>query len=123
MSNRQIVHIEIPSKDAKKNSKFYADLFGWELTVFEQLNYVMFNSGENSPGGGFPPLADFNKTDRMMIYVNSDDIDADLKKVESLGGKKVTDKTEIPGQGWFAVITDPEGNTLALYTYAAPPAA
>ena len=27
-------------------------------------------------------------------------------------------KTEIPGQGWYAVIDDTEGNQLALYENA-----
>lgn len=120
MSKHPIVHVEIPSKDAKKNSQFYADLFDWKMTVFEQLNYVIFDSGESSPGGGFPPVADFNKTDRLLIYVDTDDIERDLKKAVALGGKSVLPKTEIPGQGWFALFTDPEGNTLALYTSANP---
>lgn len=120
MSKHPVVHIEIPSKDAKKNSQFYADLFGWKMTVFEQLDYVIFDSGEGSPGGGFPPVADFNKTDRLLVYVDTDDIERDLKKAVSLGGKSVLPKTEIPGQGWFALFTDPEGNTLALYTSANP---
>ena len=120
MSKYPIVHIEIPSKDAKKNSKFYADLFGWKMTVYEESDYVIFDSGEGSPGGGFPPLADFNKTDRLLVYVQSDDIEADLKKAGSLGGKTVLPKTEILGQGWYAIFTDPEGNTLALYTGANP---
>jgi uncharacterized protein len=121
MSKHPVVHIEFPSKDPKKNSKFYEDLFDWKISVFEELNYAMFDSGEGSPGGGFPPAVDFNKIDRVLVYVASDDIDADLKKAESLGGKSVMGKTEIPGQGWFALLQDPEGNTLALYTYANPP--
>jgi hypothetical protein len=115
MSKHPIVHIEIPSKDLAKNSKFYGDLFGWEISPVPDFNYVMFNPGEG-PGGGFPPVESFNKTDRVLVYVDSEDIEADLKKAESLGGKTVVKKTEIPGQGWFALFQDPEGNTLALYT-------
>lgn len=119
MSKHQVVHIEIPSKDPKKNSQFYKDLFDWEISMFEELNYAMFNPGEG-PGGGFPPVVDFNKTDRLLVYIDTDDIERDLKKAVSLGGKQVLAKTEIPGQGWFALFTDPEGNTLALYTSANP---
>jgi hypothetical protein len=122
MSKHPIVHTEIPSKDRKKNGKFYADLFGWDITEVDQFDYSMFNSGEGSPGGGFPPVTDFNKIARLLVYVQTDDIDGDLKKIAALGGKMVMPKTEITGQGWFALFTDPEGNTLALYTYAAPPA-
>lgn len=122
MSKHPIVHVEIPSKDLKKNSKFYADLFGWKITDVPELNYALFDPGEGAgPGGGFP-LVDGNvtRTDRVLVYVQSDDIEVDLKKIASLGGKTVLPKTEIPGQGWFAVFTDPEGNTLALYTSMNP---
>lgn len=120
MSKHPVVHFEIPSNDPKKNSKFYEDLFGWKISMFEELNYAMFDP-EEGPGGGFPPAVDFNKIDRVLVYIKSADIEADLKKVESLGGKNVLGKTEIPGQGWFGVFQDPEGNTMALYTYANPP--
>jgi len=29
MTKRNIVHIEIPTKDSKTSAKFYASLFGW----------------------------------------------------------------------------------------------
>jgi len=35
--------------------------------------------------------------------------------VTALGGKIVEPKTEIPGQGWYAVIDDTEGNQIGLY--------
>ncbi|MEX1247918.1 MAG: VOC family protein [Anaerolineales bacterium] len=122
MSKHAIVHIEIPSKNLKKNSQFYHDLFGWKISEVPDFNYAMFDPGEDArPGGGFPPVdGNLNKTDRLLIYVESNDIEADLKKAESLGGKTVMGKTEIPGQGWFGVFTDPEGNTLALYTGLTP---
>ena len=55
------------------------------------------------------------KPDSLIVYVGSDDIDADLAKVESLGGKTVFPKTEIPHVGWFAIFTDPTGNRIALF--------
>ena len=48
-------------------------------------------------------------------YVDSEDIDADLKKVEGAGGKVAHAKDEIPGFGWWAAFTDPTGNLLGLY--------
>ena len=54
----------------------------------------------------------------MLVYVGTDDIEASLAKAESLGGSTIVPKTEIPGQGWFAVFTDPTGNRMALYTPA-----
>jgi predicted enzyme related to lactoylglutathione lyase len=116
MSKHRVVHVEIPSKNRKKNSKFYQELFGWKLTEYDELDYTLFDP-EEGPGGGFPPIdGKLNKIDRVLVYFSSEDIEADLKKVETLGGKQVLGKTEIPGQGWFGVFTDPDGNTVCLYT-------
>jgi hypothetical protein len=52
----------------------------------------------------------------VMVYIDSPDIEADLKKIEAAGGKLKVPKTEIPGQGWFAFFEDPTGNIVALYT-------
>ena len=38
-----------------------------------------------------------------------------IPKAEQLGGKVVTPKTEIPGQGWFAILQDTDGNELPFY--------
>ena len=37
-----------------------------------------------------------------------------LRKVESAGGKTAVPKMAIPGMGWLAYCTDPEGNTFGI---------
>ena len=49
------------------------------------------------------------------MYVETDSIDALLPRVGDLGGKVGMKKTEIPGQGWYAVIDEPDGNQLGLH--------
>ena len=56
----------------------------------------------------------------IMLHVDSDDIEADLEKIEALGGQIISHKTEIPGIGWYAMFKDPTGNTLSLYTSMNP---
>ena len=51
-----------------------------------------------------------------LLYVASEDIDADLRKAESLGGTTVVPKTEIPQVGWFGVFKDPTGNKVGLFS-------
>jgi predicted enzyme related to lactoylglutathione lyase len=120
VSNHPIVHIEIPAKKAGEAGKFYGDLFGWKIEADPMYNYVQFQA-EGGPGGGFAELAGSTannpeyKPDSLIVYVGSDDIDADLAKVESLGGKTVFPKTEIPHVGWFAIFADPTGNRIALF--------
>ena len=118
-----IVHIEIPARDPKTNAKFYGDAFGWKLENAPEFDYWMF-SAEGGPGGGFPGTEGpgGSKIGEVIVYVGTDDIEASLAKIESVGGKTLMPKQEIPGMGWFAFFSDPAGNKLALYKSMQMPA-
>ena len=115
MSKRNVVHVEIPSANVEAAGRFYADLFGWKLQHIPEMNYTMWEA-EDHTGGGFPEISVDNPAGQVLVYIDSDDIDADLKKAEKLGGKILRKKSEIPGMGWFGVFQDPTGNVLAVYT-------
>lgn len=119
MSKRNIVHVEIPSANVESAAKFYQELFGWKIQSIPEMNYVMWEAGDGS-GGGFPEVSKENPAGQVTVYIDSDDIEADLKNVEKLGGKVLSAKTEIPGSGWFGLFQDPTGNVLALYTSMNP---
>ena len=118
MTKRSFVHIEIPAGDRKAAAKFYGEMFGWETQSMDEMNYTTFDDGKI--GGGFNPLSDQIKPNDIIVYIDSADIEADLKKIAELGGAMVMPKTEIPGIGWFAFFSDPTGNILALYTSLNP---
>jgi len=120
MSKRNIVHVEIPAANVEAAGKFYADLFGWKLHHDANMNYTMWQAGDGDEYGGFPQVSDENPAGQVLVYIDSDDIEADLKKVEKLGGKTLHAKAEIPGTGWYGVFQDPTGNVLALYTSMNP---
>ena len=116
MPKHPIVHIEIAAKDPKATAGFYSSLFDWKIETDENMGYVMFQ-GEPGPGGGFPKIDnEMYKPGDVVVYIETDDIDATLKKIVALGGKVLAPKTEIPQMGWFAFFSDPNGNRLALYT-------
>jgi predicted enzyme related to lactoylglutathione lyase len=114
MSKRNIVHVEIPALNVEAAGQFYVDLFGWKISPMPEMNYTMWEAADGT-GGGFPEVSADNPAGQVLVYIDSDDIDADLKKVEKLGGKVVHPKTEIPGMGWFGIFEDPTGNVLAVY--------
>jgi len=116
MSKRNIVHVEIPAVNTVAAGSFYADLFGWKIQPMPEMNYVMWEAGDGDEYGGVPQVSDENPAGQVLVYIASDDIDVDLKKVEELGGKVLHQKAEIPGNGWFGIFQDPTGNVLGLYT-------
>ncbi len=117
MSPHPIVHIEFPADDPAAAARFYGELFGWKVTAMPDFDYYLFD-GSPGPGGGFPRIDEKLgiKAGDVVVYVDTDNIEASLAKAESLGGKTLVRKTEIPGQGWFAFFRDPTGNRVALYT-------
>jgi predicted enzyme related to lactoylglutathione lyase len=119
MSKRNVVHVEIPAADVPAAAKFYEDVFGWKIQHAPEFDYTMWEDGSGS-GGGFNKVTKDTPVGLVLVYIDSDDIDADLRKIEKLGGAVVTPKTEIPGTGWFGIFKDPTGNTLALYTSMNP---
>ena len=50
----------------------------------------------------------------VTFYVQSDDLEASLKKAESLGGKVVMPVTTIPAMVTLALFADPDGNVVGL---------
>jgi predicted enzyme related to lactoylglutathione lyase len=120
MSKRNVVHVEIPAANVEAAGKFYQNLFGWKIQPMPEMNYTMWEAGAGDEYGGFPQVSEDNPAGQVLVYIASDDIEADLKKVEKLGGKVLHQKTEIPGTGWFGIFKDPTGNVLAVYTSMNP---
>ena len=48
-------------------------------------------------------------------YISVESVDKAVAKAERLGAKVMMGKTLVPGMGWFAQLTDPEGNVLAVW--------
>ena len=119
MTKRAVVHIEIASKNQAETAKFYHEMFGWETNqTTEPVAYTSFTA-ENT-GGGFPEIGEMYKLGDVVIYIASDDLAADLKKIESLGGKIIMPHMEVPGYGELAFFSDPTGNRVALWKNNSP---
>lgn len=115
MPNHPFVHVELSAKDPATLSKFYAELCGWKIEVDPRFDYYQF-AAEGGPGGGFVKTdVQMYKPGDVLLYIGTDDVDGMLKKAESLGGKVLQPKTEIPGIGWFALFADPTGNRMGLF--------
>ena len=116
MAQGQLTHIELPADDPARARKFYSGLFGWDTSEMEQFpDYFLFSFGQIERAGGAIGKRGESVGDALRVYFDVDSIDATLAKVAGLGGKVVMGKTEIPGQGWYAVLNDTEGTEVALY--------
>ena len=118
----QVVHFEIPVDNTEAAKEFYS-IFGWELIDMPDMDYVGVrttpvdeNRMPKNPGainGGM--MKRNEKVKSPVIAIQVDSVDAYIEKVISKGGKLEMPKMEIPGMGYYAYISDPEGNILGLW--------
>lgn len=52
---------------------------------------------------------------KFTYYVLVESIEEYSKKIETLGGRVVVPKMEVPSMGWWAMAVDPEGNPFAIW--------
>ena len=109
----RVVHYEVPSGDVGRAAGFYGGLFGYEVgpSAMEGFEYRMFQTGEND-GGAI--MASESPGSGLVVYMDTDDIDASVAKVRELGGT-ADDKQPVPTHGWFAACKDTEGNSFSLW--------
>jgi predicted enzyme related to lactoylglutathione lyase len=114
-----VAWFEVTSDDPARAQKFYAELFGWQITAGPGsggYSIVDTGAGEGAIGGGIGPSAGSDDPTGVKIYLRVDDLEAYLAKAEQLGGKRVGEPTELPeGWGTVAVLTDPDGNQVGLW--------
>lgn len=118
-----VVHFEIIGNDPAKLRSYYGDLFAWEFDLSGAVAESVSRQGEygfverSGDGVGIPGGVGGGKgfERRVLFYVGVDDVEAALRKAESLGGKRVAGPERVPG-GPLVVghFTDPEGNLVGL---------
>ncbi|HLM35780.1 MAG TPA: VOC family protein [Gaiellaceae bacterium] len=110
----KLVHFEAPSQDGDRARSFWSGVFGWEFqdAGMPDLDYNMVRTGEDQGG------AVYTDTDTggqgLVVYFDTDEIDASIAKVREHGGG-AEDKQPIPNVGWFARCKDTEGNAFSLF--------
>lgn len=117
----KVVHFEIPYDNKGRASKFYSEIFGWELLDIPAMEYTMIHAAttdknnmviENGAiNGGLFHRSESAAQPIVVIGVRS--IDETVKKVVAAGGKIITPKQRIPN-GSYARVADCEGNVIGL---------
>jgi predicted enzyme related to lactoylglutathione lyase len=122
MSGR-VVHFEIPFDDGERARTFYREAFGWVINEIPELHYSLVQTGPIGEDG-FPAEGGYigggmlkreSPTDRPVITIDVEDIDAALATIESLGGMTVLGRQDVGDMGWAAYFKDVEGNLMGLW--------
>ena len=117
------VHFEIHASDPAKLSKFYAEVFGWQITHMPQFDYYLIDTGGNDgPGinGGFvkrmgPAAPDGAPVNAFVCSLGVASVDEAFAKALAAGATVALPKMAIPGVGYQAYIRDPDDNIVGLH--------
>jgi uncharacterized protein len=118
MQQGDFTHFEIPADDPDRAKAFYSGLFEWSFAdpIPGLDGYHLFTTpvGQEGMGGAIGKRGE-NAPGQLRTYVHVDSVEASLQKVTELGGTIVEARAEVPGQGWYGVFRDTEGNEIALW--------
>lgn len=122
MENR-FVWYDLLTTDLDAAMQFYGEVTGWSHKDAGMAGppYHLISAGDRQIGGVLEltdEMCAMGVTPCWLGHIYVDDIDAALIKLQSLGGAVHRGKTPIPGVGWFAVVTDPQGAGFHLFQNA-----
>jgi predicted enzyme related to lactoylglutathione lyase len=123
MKMNPVMHFEMPYKDPKRVSKFYAKVFGWDMKYIPDMGkYVLATTSpvdknqmhkkKGAINGGFFPKGDYGIAPHLVISV--DDLKKHMEIVKKGGGKITGKPVDIPGVGKFVMLKDSEGNRVGM---------
>jgi uncharacterized protein len=117
-----VVHFEIGGPDGELLAEFYAGLLGWDMSPISGIDYTLVDTrGGTGINGGVQRRADGSAA--VTFYVQADDLQAVLDKVNLLGGRTETPITELPGMATYARFEDLDGLVVGLVLGPADPGA
>ncbi|MDX2250498.1 MAG: VOC family protein [Bacteroidia bacterium] len=108
----RVNHFEIPVDDAARASKFFSEVFGWQISQWGDQPYWMAVTGDDPNAGINGAL--IQRTDPPQPVVNTIEvanIDDTIVNIRAAGGVIVMDKMPIPTVGHMIYFLDTEGNT------------
>lgn len=107
----------LTTRDVARAKTFYGAVFGWKA---KDAPMPVF-SVDDTPEG---MVADFQKVEgtppAWITYVVVDNLAASRDRAAQLGGKVLVPNVDVPDVGSFALVADPTGAALGLFTASSP---
>ncbi|MGG3468260.1 VOC family protein [Neobacillus pocheonensis] len=101
----------IAARDGNNAKDFYESLFNWKIIDVGPLLQIS-GAGINGHILKWPHQ---NHPTHVSIYMNVDNIQESLEKVEETGGTVILPEMAVPTGGSIAQLVDPDGNILGIY--------
>ena len=117
MPKHPVAFFEIVSDDAPRLQTFYTELFGWSVQNDDDgYGLVDTGAGEDAVTGGIGPSTAPGDTG-VKIYVRTDALEDAVSRAQQLGSSVYLEPMDLPGgYGRIAVVSDPDGNPVGLWS-------
>ena len=123
-----VIWFEIWVADLERAEAFYSALLGWTFRPFDDydpVNYHIVATPDGTLGGALvrtaAPVPRGEGGMGTVVYAAVDDLEAAVSQARSLGGSLIQAPRVIgSADGWFAIVGDPDGNRLGLWSEASP---
>ena len=116
----QFVWHDHMTKDPKAAIAFYTAVAGWTTQPFGEAGDYDMWVGSQGPLGGVTKLpeeaAKMGAPPHWMGHVQVANVDATAALAKKLGGKVYREPSDVPTVGRFAVIADPQGAVISVFT-------
>jgi predicted enzyme related to lactoylglutathione lyase len=106
---------ELMTSDTKASGEFYSNVVGWstrEMPSSNDFPYTTFNLSD----AGMAGMLKMDGHTAWVGYIAVEDVDAHVEKIVEAGGKLWRPATDIPGVLRFAVMSDPQGPAIVVFT-------
>ena len=113
----RVVHFEIYADEVGRATKFYSDVFGWQVHKWDgpEDYWLVFTGAEGEPGIDGAIMGRPQPGATGMNFIDVDSVDEFIAKIQANGGKLVRPKMAIPEVGYAAVCSDTEGNPVGPF--------
>jgi predicted enzyme related to lactoylglutathione lyase len=115
-----ITFFEIPTLGFERAVAFYEHFLNVKLELCDcgEEKMAFFPTPDSGPRGAISLARGFDPSPAgVLIHFATTNLDASLARVLEAGGKVRMPKTRIEAgdQGFFALVNDPDGNTIGLH--------
>lgn len=114
--------VDLGTTDVADAKRFYSGVFGWESsdmpTGQEGMDYTLFTMGGRVVAGAGPlpsTMAEAGMPPFWNSYVNVDDVDDTVARVEAAGGTVVMPAMDVLDQGRMAFVLDATGAAIGFW--------
>lgn len=109
-----VLNFEIASIDIKKSKAFYSKAFGWKFKKGPHNGVHLTETGTKKGIQGFLLERGEHIPDYVSLYLEVEDIEKTIGKVEKVGGSVIRPTFSPDGKRKLCIISDPEGHILTL---------